>query len=91
MYDTGNTVGKLDGHAKTVLSIDIRQKRPYRLITGSEDLAVNFYEGPPFKYKSSIKTHENYVNCVRFSPDGERFASVSSDKKVILAEAGSGE
>ena len=41
---------------------------------------VHFHEGPPFKFKSAIKTHTNFVNCIRFSPDGERFASVGSDK-----------
>jgi len=80
MYDTGNTVGNLSGHTKVVLSIDIRPKRPFRLITSSEDMGVHFHEGPPFKFKSAIKTHTNFVNCIRFSPDGERFASVGSDK-----------
>lgn len=28
--------------------------------------------------------HSNFVNCVRFSPDGSKFISVSSDKKGII-------
>lgn len=28
-----------------------------------------------------LRDHSNFVNCVRFSPDGSRFITVSSDKK----------
>ena len=28
--------------------------------------------------------HTNFVNCVRYSPDGSRFVSVSSDKKALV-------
>jgi WD40 repeat protein len=31
------------------------------------------------------------VNCVRFSPDGSKFISVSSDKKGILFDGKTGE
>ena len=41
---------------------------------------VNFYEGPPFKFKGTAKSHERFPNCVRYSPDGEKFFSVGSDQ-----------
>lgn len=41
-------------------------------------------QGPPFKYEKGLKEHSNFVNCVRYSPDGSRFISVSSDKAGIL-------
>ena len=43
-------------------------------------LQVNFYEGPPFKFKGTAKSHERFPNCVRYSPDGEKFFSVGSDQ-----------
>lgn len=49
--DSGNTVGDLSGHNKCVNSVAIKPTRPYRLVTASEDMKSQFYEGPPFKYK----------------------------------------
>ena len=62
-----------------------------RIVTGSEDSKVNVYTGPPFKFLMSNKKHTNFANCVRYSPDGNRFVSVSSDKKCILYQGDSGE
>lgn len=90
-FDTGVTIGEIIGHAETVNSVDIKPTRPYRVVTGGDDKLVNFYEGPPFKFKSSFKEHTNYVNCVRYSPDGSVFLSVSSDKKIHLFDGKTGE
>lgn len=35
----------------------------------------------------SYREHSNFVNCIRFSPDGTKFISVSSDKKGLLYDA----
>lgn len=51
LWDSGSTVGDLACHSKVINSVDIRQKRPYRLITGSDDNSSSFFEGPPFKFK----------------------------------------
>lgn len=37
------------------------------------------------------REHSNFVNCVRFSPDGSKFISVSSDKKGIIYDGKTGE
>lgn len=37
------------------------------------------------------RDHSNFANCIRFSPDGSKFISVSSDKKGILYDAKTGE
>lgn len=37
------------------------------------------------------RDHSNFANCVRFSPDGSKFISVSSDKKGILYDGKTGE
>lgn len=37
-----------------------------------------------------FRDHSNFVNCVRFSPDGGKFITVSSDKTGILYDAKTG-
>ncbi|XP_028124534.1 casein kinase I-like isoform X3 [Camellia sinensis] len=37
------------------------------------------------------RDHSNFVNCVRFSTDGSKFITVSSDKKDILYDVKTGE
>jgi len=72
MWDSGNSVGDISGHSKMVNSCAFKPTRPFRLATGGEDGKVNFYEGPPFKWKATCKTHDRFVNVTRFSPDGAR-------------------
>jgi WD40 repeat protein len=80
VWDTGNSVGELNGHGKRVTSCACR---PFRLITGSEDTRTVFYVGPPFVLDhSNNDQHGNFVNAVRYSPDGQHIVSVGSDKKV---------
>lgn len=38
----------------------------------------------------NCRDHSNFVNCIRFSPDGSKLISVSSDKKGIIYEAKTG-
>lgn len=91
MWDTGTNVGSLDGHSKRVLSCTFRPVRPFRVATGGEDFLVNYYEGPPFRFKTSHRDHSNFVNCVRFSPDGSKFITTGSDKKGVLYSGQTGE
>ncbi|XP_065857094.1 actin-interacting protein 1-2-like [Euphorbia lathyris] len=91
MWDSASTVGEFDGHSKQVLSCAFKPTRPFRIATGGEDFIVNFYEGPPFKFMLSHRDHSNFVNCVRFSPDGTKCISVSSDKKGIIYDGKTGE
>ncbi|KAI4374482.1 hypothetical protein MLD38_012470 [Melastoma candidum] len=84
MWDSGTNVGEFDGHSRRVLSCAFKPTRPFRIVTCGEDFLVNFYEGPPFKFKLSNRDHSNFVNCVRFSPDGSKFITVSSDKKGLI-------
>ncbi|KAJ6853590.1 actin-interacting protein 1-2-like [Iris pallida] len=91
MWDSGSTVGEFDGHSRRVLSCTFKPTRPFRIVTGGEDFIVNFYEGPPFKFKHSQREHSNFVNCVRYSPDGSKFITVSSDKKGIIYDGKTGE
>ncbi|WCJ42052.1 WD repeat-containing protein 1 [Euphorbia peplus] len=90
MWDSGTNVGEFDGHSRRVLSCAFKPSRPFRIVTCGEDYLVNFYEGPPFKFKLSLRDHSNFANCVRFSPDGSKFISVSSDKKGMLFDGKTG-
>lgn len=90
MWDSGSNVGEFDGHSRRVLSCAFKPTRPFRIATCGEDFLVNFYEGPPFRFKLSQREHSNFVNCVRFSPDGSKFITVSSDKKGIIYDAKTG-
>ncbi|XP_070539814.1 WD repeat-containing protein 1-like [Ptychodera flava] len=84
MWDTGTSVGSIIGHSKAINSVDYKATRPYRIVTAAEDNEVNFYEGPPFKFKTSNREHGRFVNCVRYSPNGERFATGGADGKSFI-------
>lgn len=91
IMDTGSKTGEIGGHAKQVNSISFKPTRPFRVVTGAEDSCVNFHEGPPFKFTKSQQEHSNFVNCVRYSPDGNWVVSAGSDSKLILYEGKAGE
>lgn len=91
LMDSGSSVGEISGHSKVVNSCDIKPSRPYRAVTVSDDLSANFYEGPPFKFKQSSKEHARFINCTRFSPDGNLYVTVSADGKAFLYDGKTGE
>ncbi|KAF6731784.1 WD repeat-containing protein 1 [Oryzias melastigma] len=88
-------LGFISGRAfrpfKLINSVDIRQKRPYRLAAASDDTCGSFFEGPPFKFKFTLRDHSQFVNCVRFSPDGARFATAGADGQIFLYDGTTGE
>lgn len=90
MRDTGTSLGELNGHGKRVISTAYRPCRPFRLVTASEDTRTVFYHGPPFRLEHSNAEHTNWVNTVRFSPDGALFATASSDRRVVLYAGATG-
>eukprot|EP00456_Euglypha_rotunda_P057012 TRINITY_DN4697_c0_g1_i15.p1 TRINITY_DN4697_c0_g1~~TRINITY_DN4697_c0_g1_i15.p1 ORF type:complete len:281 (+),score=41.36 TRINITY_DN4697_c0_g1_i15:141-983(+) len=90
MWDSGSALGKIEVHNKPILSCSYRQTRPYRIATSSEDLNVNIYEGPPFKFTKGAQEHSKYPNCVRFSPDGEQYVSVGADSKIVIWDGKTG-
>jgi len=91
LFDSGSSVGEITGHSKVITTCDFKQTRPYRVATGSEDLQVNWFEGPPFKFKQAFKEHNRFVNCVRFSPDGNKLLTVGSDKCGFFLDGKTGE
>ncbi|RLU26215.1 hypothetical protein DMN91_000008 [Ooceraea biroi] len=84
MAETGTSVGEISGQSKPINSCDFRPTRPFRLITGSEDNTIAVFEGPPFKFKMTKQEHTRFVQTVRYSPDGNLFASGGFDGKVFI-------
>lgn len=76
----------MSGHIKECLSIAYKQQKPLMMVTGGEDAQTIRHKGPPFRRESSEKkVHRGaYINCIRFSPDGSKYCSVGSDKKVAV-------
>lgn len=91
-WDSGNSIGEIQGHAETINSVDIKQQRPYRAATVSDDKALVFYKGPPFKFDKSVRgNHNNSVKAVKFSPDGKYLVSVGSDRNIVLYDGLNGD
>uniref|UniRef100_A0A1Y1L975 Actin-interacting protein 1 n=1 Tax=Photinus pyralis TaxID=7054 RepID=A0A1Y1L975_PHOPY len=91
MSETGTSVGEISGQSKPINSCDFRPTRPFRIVTGSEDNTAAFFEGPPFKFKMTKQDHSRFVQAVRYSPNGNLFASAGFDGKVFLYDGTSSE
>eukprot|EP00567_Pseudictyota_dubia_P005077 CAMPEP_0197453026 /NCGR_PEP_ID=MMETSP1175-20131217/33719_1 /TAXON_ID=1003142 /ORGANISM="Triceratium dubium, Strain CCMP147" /LENGTH=782 /DNA_ID=CAMNT_0042986189 /DNA_START=252 /DNA_END=2600 /DNA_ORIENTATION=+ len=94
-WDTGVTCGELGQHTRNrAASCAFKPSRPMRIATGGgDDSRVLFNKGPPFvrvvddKTMASEKCHERgAVNCLRYSPDGTKIASVGTDRSVVFYE-----
>lgn len=90
-WDTGANVGSVSGHIKKILSCDFRAERPMRIICGGEDFRTSIHEGPPFKELKFMNDSTNYVNKCKFSPDGAKFITVSSDMSIIAYDGKTGD
>lgn len=90
--DSGNKVGEIIGHTAVVNSVDIRPVRPYRAATVSDDFSMVFFNGPPYSFNFASKdVHSNFVNDVKFSPNGETLITVGSDSKIASYDGKTGE
>lgn len=75
------------GHSKVVNTVAIRQTRPFRAVTGGDDNTLVFSHGVPFVFNKTISDHTRFVQEVKFSTNGDMFASVGSDGKVTLRQS----
>lgn len=91
LWDSGSSVGDIIGHSKAINAIDLKQTRPFRVVTAGEDNLMCWYEGPPFRFKRDIKEHTRFVNAIRFSPNGERACSGSADGTAVLLDGKTGD
>ncbi|RCH82918.1 WD40 repeat-like protein [Rhizopus azygosporus] len=91
MFDSLSSVGEITGHTKVINSVSIRHQRPFRAVTASDDLAVSFFHGVPFKFEKTIRDHSRFVHDVKFSPNGDLFASVGADGKIFVYDGKTGD
>ena len=89
--DSGNSVGEISGHSSQINCVSIKQQRPLRAATGSDDTSLVFYHGAPFKFNTSLKKHNRFVYGVAFSPDGSSLVSVGADKNIWLYDGKTGD
>lgn len=90
--DSGNSVGEISGHSAQPNSVSIRQQRPLRAATGSDDTSMAFYHGAPFKFNTTLRgQHAGFIYGVAFSPDGSSLVSVGADKRIWLYDGKTGE
>ena len=61
LWDSGSSVGEISGHSKFINAIDYRRVRPFRVVTAGEDKLTNWYEGPPFRFKTSLSVRNIFV------------------------------
>jgi WD40 repeat protein len=92
MWESGTAQGELAGSTKRVLTVAIRPTdADCRCAYAGEENKITFHAGPPFKFTHSFSGHSNFINCIRYSPDGALLASVASDMTVQLLDGAKGE
>ncbi|WPH00148.1 Hypothetical protein R9X50_00297100 [Acrodontium crateriforme] len=90
--DSGNSVGEISGHSAQINCVSIRQQRPLRAATGSDDTSLCFLHGAPFKFNTSVRgKHDKFIYGTQFSPDGSSLVSVGSDRRIWLYDGKTGE
>ena len=90
--DSGNSVGEVSGHSKTVNAVAVRLQRPLRAATVSDDGSLCFLHGAPYKFQSKAAgLHKGFVYGVAFSPDGALLVSVGADRRIQLYDGKTGE
>ncbi|KAH8671086.1 WD domain-containing protein [Xylariales sp. PMI_506] len=90
--DSGNSVGEVSGHSKVINAVAIRGMRPLRAATVSDDMAMCFLHGAPFKFNNKASgLHKGFVFGTAFSPDGNLLVTVGADKRIQLYDGKTGE
>lgn len=90
--DSGNSVGEVSGHSKVVNSVSLRQQRPLRAATVSDDGSMCFLHGAPFKFAGKANDlHKGFVYGTAFSPDGSLLVTVGADRRIQLYDGKTGE
>ena len=90
-FDSGSSVGEISGHSKPINAVAVRQQRPFKAVTASDDASVVFLNGVPYKYGKTITSHSRFVQDVAYAPSGAVFASAGSDGKLVLYDGTTGD
>ncbi|CAM1500913.1 Fc.00g100750.m01.CDS01 [Cosmosporella sp. VM-42] len=89
--DSGNSVGEIIGHSKSVNAVAMKQQRPFRAATVADDGNMVFYHGAPYKFNNKSTSHTGFVLGAAFSPDGTTLVTVGADKVIQLYDGKTGE
>ncbi|KAJ2726535.1 WD40 repeat-like protein [Coemansia sp. Benny D115] len=91
LFDTGNTVGTVEGHSRSINACSMRQQRPFRAVSCSDEGRCVFYTGAPYRFSRSLSDHTGFIHDVRYAPNDEHFASVGADRHIYLYEGRTGD
>ncbi|KAG5952816.1 hypothetical protein E4U57_005817 [Claviceps arundinis] len=89
--DSGNSVGEIIGHSRSVNGVAMKGQRPLRAATVADDGNMVFYHGAPYKFNQKTALHRGFVLGTEFSPDGSMLATFGADKKVQLYHGQTGD
>ncbi|GAB0145293.1 hypothetical protein EsHS_00005729, partial [Epichloe bromicola] len=89
--DSGNSVGEIIGHSKSVNAVAMKPQRPFRAATVGDDGNMVFYHGAPYKFNEKSALHKGFVLGASYSPDGAFLATVGADKRIQLYDGKTGE
>lgn len=89
--DSGNSVGEIIGHSKSVNAVAMKASRPFRAATVGDDSNMVFYHGAPYKFNEKSTLHKNFVLGTAYSPDGNTLVTVGADKRIQLYDGKTGE
>ncbi|KAJ2300423.1 WD40 repeat-like protein [Coemansia sp. RSA 353] len=90
-FDSGNSVGTVMGHSKVINACSMRQQRPFRAVTCSDDSTCVFYHGAPYKMATVLRDHTGFVHDAQYAPSDEYFVTAGADGKLFLYDGKSGE
>ncbi|ORX91966.1 WD40 repeat-like protein [Basidiobolus meristosporus CBS 931.73] len=83
-YNNEQTINLLTHHNAAILSTDFHPLHPKLLLSGGMDQTVQLVDIETNDVLQSFKNHTRYVVKVKFSPNGQYFASCSYDKTFNL-------
>jgi WD40 repeat protein len=84
LVETGTNVGEITAVTSTLNSCSFRPERPYKLVLGGDEMALKFFDGPPYSFKQSDQTHKGFINQVKYSPKGAYILTGGADRKLTL-------
>lgn len=89
---SAGSAGVCGGHSKRVICCDVSPSKPAMTVTGSEDMSIGIFKGPPVREIDTpkfMRHHTGFVNDVKFSPDGTKIAVGSSDRTISIVDVAS--
>jgi WD40 repeat protein len=58
-----------------------------KLLVGGENNEITVFDGAPFKFNKTLRTHTGFVNKIAFRHDALFFVSVSADKSIAIYDS----